>query len=135
MSERILRDTGATLGVTFYSGETAQNADGAVTVTITRDDGTAVVTGAATTNAGTGVYQYVLAPQTNLDLLTAAWSGSFGGVAQKITTRIEVAGGFYVSIPEIRALPGLTSTTSFPTDKLKKARDWFENLAEAYCGV
>ncbi len=133
--QRVLRNTQATLEVTFYSGGVAADADGAVTVDITRADGTAFATGAATTKppATTGIYRYTLAPQADLEYFTLVWQGAFGAVTQKITTHAEVAGAFYVPLADIRALDGLTSATTFPNAKLDEARQWFEDLAEDYC--
>jgi hypothetical protein len=132
--QRALRNTQATLEVTFYSAGVAIDADGAVTVDITRADGTAFATGAATTHPGVGRYAYTLAPQTNLEYFTLVWNGTFGGVAQKITTHTEIVGAFYAPLNDIRAMKGLANTTDFPNAALEEARQWFEDLAEQYCG-
>jgi len=134
--QRVLRNTQATLEVTFYSAGVATDADGSVTVDITRADGTAFATGASTTKPGgtTGIYRYTLAPQANLEYFTLVWNGTFGGVAQKITTHAEIVGAFYVPVNDIRAMKGLANTTDFPTAALEEARQWFEDLAEQYCG-
>jgi hypothetical protein len=131
--QRALRNTQATLEVTFYSAGVATDADGAVTVDITRADGTAFATGAATTKpvGTTGIYRYVLAPQTNLEYFKLVWNGTFGGVAQKITTHAEIVGAFYVPVSDIKAMRGLTTET---TARVEEARQWFEDLAEGYCG-
>jgi hypothetical protein len=133
--QRALRNTQATLDVTFYSASVATDADGAVTVDITRADGTAFATGAATTHPGpTGTYRYALAPQTNLEYFTLVWTGTFASVVQKITTHTEIVGAFYAPLNDIRAMKGLSSTTDFPNARLEEARQWFEDLAEDYCG-
>jgi hypothetical protein len=129
--QRVLRNTQATLEVTFYSGGVATDADGAVTVDITRADGTAFATGAATTHGTTGQYKYTLAPQTNLEYFTLVWNGTFGGVAQKITTHTEIVGAFYAPVNDIAAMKGLSG---FSVAALEEARQWFEDLAEQYCG-
>ena len=138
MTDRILRNTAPTLQATFYIGETATPpSPNTATVTVTRADGTAIVTGAAATNAGTGIFSYVLDETytANLDLLTLDWTATFSGNPQVVRTYCEIVGGFYVSLAEIRALPGLSSTTSFTTATLGSARNWFEDLAEEFCGV
>lgn len=134
--KKVLRDAAVTLDVTFYSGETATEADGAVTIGITREDGTVLVAaGTATTNdPAVGVYKYTLAAQSQLDILTAKWTGVFGGATQTVRTTIEIVGGFYVALAEIRALQGLSSTTDFPLSKLQDARDWFEDEFEGFIG-
>jgi hypothetical protein len=129
--QRVLRNTQATLEVTFYSAGVATDADGAVTVDITRADGTAFATGAATTHGTTGQYKYTLAPQTNLEYFTLVWNGTFGGVAQKITTHTEIVGAFYAPVNDIAAIKGLSG---FSVAALEEARQWFEDLAEDYCG-
>lgn len=131
--QRVLRNTQATLEVTFYSAGVATDADGAVMVDITRADGTAFATGAATTHPGVGRYAYTLAPQANLEYFTLVWNGTFGGVAQKITTHAEIVGAFYVPLADIRAMKGLSDTVAFSNQKLEEERQWFEDLAEDYC--
>jgi hypothetical protein len=132
--QRALRNTQATVEVTFYSAGVATDADGAVTIDITRADGTAFATGAATSHPGVGRYAYTLAPQTNLEYFTLVWNGTFGGVAQKITTHAEIVGAFYAPLNDIRAMKGLANTTDFSNAALEEARQWFEDLAEDYCG-
>jgi hypothetical protein len=132
--QRVLRNTQATLEVTFYSAGVATDADGPVTVDITRADGTVFVAGAATTHPDVGRYAYTLAPQTNLEYFTLVWNGTFGGVAQKITTHTEIVGAFYAPLNDIRAMKGLANTTDFPNATLEEARQWFEDFAEQFCG-
>lgn len=132
--QRVLRSTQATLEVTFYSGLTATDADAAVTVDVVRADGTSIVTGGATTKPGgtTGLYQYTLAPQANLDALTLTWTGTFGSIVQKATTRAEIVGGYYVSLHDLQAESGLATKSAAV---LLEARQWFEEKAEKWCGV
>ena len=54
-SRQILVDTAETLSVTFYSGETATDADGAVTIGIVSEPGgTTVPSGTSTSSSGWG---------------------------------------------------------------------------------
>ncbi len=135
--QRVLRDVQAQPEVTFYVGTTATDADGAVTVDITRADGTVFATDAATTlvSVGSGTYRYTLAPQSALEYFTLRWEGTFGGVVQHITTHVEIVGGFIVGLADIRALEGLTNTTTFPNARLDEVRQQFEDKAEEFCGV
>ncbi len=135
--QRVLRDTRATPEVTFYVGTTPTDADGPVTVDIFRGDGSIFVTDAATVlqGAASGTYRYTLAPQATLELFTLQWEGTFGGVVQRITSQVEVVGGYYVSLVDIRAEDALSSTSLFPNAKLAEARQWFEDKAERFCGV
>jgi hypothetical protein len=121
--------------VTFYVGTTPTSADAAVTVDIFRADGSIFATDAATALQGTGVYRYTLAPQPDLELFRFVWEGTFGGVVQRITSEVEIVGGYYVSLADIRAENSLSNTTKFPNAKLAEARQWFEDKAERFCGV
>jgi hypothetical protein len=132
--QRVLRNTNATLEVTFYVAGVATDADAAVTVDITRADGTVFATGAATSHPGVGRYTYTLAPQTNLEYFTLVWSGAFTAVTQKITTHTEIVGAFYAPLSDIRAMKGLANVTDFPNAALEEARQWFEDFAEGFCG-
>lgn len=139
MSEAILRNVRATLQVTFYSGGSATSADGDVTVEVTGVcAGTATVASGTAVAAGTaspGVYTYALDPQTELDLLTTTWTGEFGAVAQSVQTITEVQGAFHVASSELRALPSLSSESTFPQARLESKRRVWEYLSETYCGV
>lgn len=132
----VRRQTKAEIRVTLYEGGVPADAIGTPTVTITRDsDGSAVVTGAATTKvpSTTGIYAYTLTPtQTaTLDLLTAQWSAILGGVTQVFTTQVEIVGGFLVSLEAIAAASGGAATTA----ELSEARDWAEEVLEESCST
>jgi hypothetical protein len=129
---RVLVNTPATLSATFYDGETVID-PGVTTITVTRADGTAVATGAATAGAGAAARTYTLAAQTRLDHLTATWTAADG--LRKVTTRHEVAGGFYATLPEIRGLDALANVTKYPTAKLEAARIQAEDRFEDATGV
>lgn len=127
---QVLINTPATLSVTFYDGETPTD-PGVTTVTITRADGTAVVTGAATGGTAANPRTYSLAAQTDLDRLTVLWEGASG---RKRTTYVDIVGGFIVELADIRAESNLADTSKFPTAKLEKAREWFTDLTTDFCG-
>lgn len=134
--DRLLRNTAATLSVTFYSDEAATDADGAVTVTVVADDGTVIATDAAT-SAGeedSGQYTYTLAPQTDLNRLTLTWTGTFSAVEQSLVTRAEVVGARLFTYAQARASDTLLANTSkYPTTVLERIRseveDEFESIA------
>jgi hypothetical protein len=131
-TQRVLRDTRAQPEVVFYVGTTPTDADTAVTVDIFRGDGTIFATDAATTHPATGHYVYTLAPQSALELFQFVWEGTFGGVVQRQTSYVEVVGGYVVSLADLQAESGLSTKTPA---QLAEARQWFEDRAEAYCGV
>lgn len=130
---RILVGAPATLTAVFYDGGEAPVDPGTVTVTITRADGTAVATSAATTGTGAAARTYQLPAQIRLDHLTAVWTASAG--ARQVTTRHEIVGGFYADLAEIRALDALTSTTKYPVELLDVARRQAEDRFEQATGV
>jgi hypothetical protein len=131
--QRVLRDTRAQPKVTFYVGTTPTDADAAVTVDIFRADGSIFATDAPTTGPSpTGTYTYTLAPQSVLERFQLVWEGTFGGVVQRQTSYVEVVGGYVVSLADLQAESGLSTKTPA---QLAEARQWFEDLAEQYCGV
>jgi hypothetical protein len=136
--QRVLRNTQATLEARFYDSGVLVDATGAVLVDITRADGTIFATGAATTKppATTGIYRYTLAPQASLEYFTLDFYGTFGGVVQHHPPiYAEIVGAFYVAIADLRAMNGLSNVTAFPQELLEEKRQWFEDLAERFCGV
>lgn len=136
--QRIVRGLSATLSHTFYSdGVATDPSPDSATVTITRDNGTAVVTDAATTNAGTGVVTYTLTPaQTaTLDILSVAWTATFGGQAQAFIDVVEVAGDVLFTVAQARALKPLDNTTTYTTQRILDARTMAETALEDACKV
>lgn len=130
--QRILTNTAPVLKHTFYDGETGATVAG-VTVTVTRDDGTVLVTGAAAAVTGTEwSYTLPVAYTGQVDVLQVTWTAT-GGRAE--SDYVEVAGGFHVTLMQIRQLPDLSDQAKFTTDKLEQARMWWEDLSEEYCGV
>jgi hypothetical protein len=133
-TERVLRNTAATITVTFYNGTTAVDADGNVTVTVTRADGTILLSTPATNEAGTGVYSVVIPPQATLNMLTVTWTGLFTGTSITIESSVEIVGGFYFSIAELRGYDSvLANTTRFPNSALIDARTSVEAEFEDIC--
>lgn len=138
---RVLRNTVSTLSVTFYVDGTATDPTGnTATVTITREDGTAFATNAATTRTGTGVYTYSLAAQTALDNLKLVWTGTFAGASQSVTTYCEVVGGHLFTEAEARAFKVggtavLSDATLYPDTTIAEGRDAVTQLLEDSTGV
>jgi hypothetical protein len=133
--QRVLRDTRAQPQVEFFVGTTSTAADGAVTVDVFRADGTIFATDAATVHGAAGLYTYTLDPQSVLERFQLVWEGTFGTVVQRITSYVEVVGGYYAALADIRALQGLSDAVAFPNAKLAESRQWFEDKAESHCGV
>lgn len=131
-AERILKGAAATMTSYKLSGAGEPVAPaGAVTVTITRADGTAVATGAATTtDAVTKQVSYALSAANNtlLDWLTAVWTDTD---TTTWTTYHEVVGAFYFSVADaIRIDPNLDSSRISP-ERLRAVRDEVERELES----
>lgn len=136
--QRIVQGLSATLQHTFYSDGVATNpSPDSATVTITRHDGTAIVTAQAAIEGGTGIVSYTVTPTHTalLDTWTVAWTATFGGQAQTFTDVVEVAGGVLFTLVQARALKPLDSLTAYPTAAIVEARTMVETALEEACGV
>lgn len=130
---RALRASGATLSHTFRVGETATDAAGAVSVAVTRLDGTPVQSGAAT-HPGVGQYAFALGPVAQLDALTVTWTGTVAGAARTETDLVEVVGGYLFELADLRS-EYKPDPTRFPTSVLEAKRTAAEVECEDICGV
>lgn len=132
--ERVLRNTAATVSVTFYSGSSPVEADGAVAVVAKKADGSTLFSTNATNDPAVGVYSVVIPAQANLNFLTLSWTGSFTGTPVTIESKVEIVGGFYFSIGELRAYDSAFSNlTRFPDELLVTIRDQVEAEFEDIC--
>ena len=132
--QTVIVNTPFTTSVTFeVDGVATDPSPATATVTITRDNGTAIVTNVAATRTGVGVFAYPLTVAQNslMDVLTARWTSSLG----VLETTTEVAGGFMFTIAQARALPPLNSTQTYSTQQIVDARTMAENAIEDACGV
>lgn len=139
---RVLRGSDATiLSPVFVAadGETPTDCDTDPTCTVVDHAGTALADAAVTaTSTEDGAYtaQLTAADHTaNLDRLTLTWTGEVAGATQTHTAEVDVAGGFYASLPSIRQMPGLTSPSDYPTERLREVREEFERLVDDYRGM
>lgn len=132
---RVLRNTSSTLFETFYADEVATLADGAVTVSVTRQvDGTVVNTGSATIDGDS--YRWAFPAQDNLDSLVVAWTGTFSGISQTIYDHIEVVGNRIFSIEDARALDdAFADPADYPSDLLDLRRTEVEAEFERITGT
>lgn len=130
---RVARTAAATLSHTFLVGETPTDSTTTVTVSITDANGTVVATGSATHGA-TGVYTFALPPQANLALLSVAWTATISSATVVETDPVEIVGGFFFSLAEIRAADAtLADTVKYPTAALVQARLETEVECEDIC--
>ena len=135
-SRFVVRNSAETLTAVFYSGETATDADGAVTIGIVDAAGaTVVASGTSASKTATGTYAYSLAGQSNLKEMTVTWSGTWGS-AVSFTTTTEVVGNFYTTPAEVRALDMIAGETStFPAADLVGAINYATNVIDDFCGA
>jgi len=132
-AQRVLRGVTATINVTFadQNGEPAAAA-GTVTVDVTKADGTAVVTGGTTSaGTGTGAFTYSLAAQANLELLTVVWKDNG---AARLTTLVEVVGGYYFTVAEARAFDNKITLELATDAKIIAVRREVEDECERITG-
>lgn len=130
----MLRGSPATLRFTNLDQDGAATAAaGAVTLGIVRGDGSQLVAPGASTT-GSNPYEYILAASGTalLDQLTVTWSDA--GNASTHQTIVDVAGGYYLTLAEMRGLPNLADDTKISDAKLLDARRWFEDRFERYTG-
>lgn len=126
MVDRVLQNTPATLTATWsVDGVATDPTPQTVTVDVFRANGTQIVTAAAATRTGTGVYALELdtANTALLDQLTARWTSSLGA----LTTTIEVVGGFLFSTAQAQQVPALSGLTA---GQLRQLRTSVEQLIE-----
>jgi hypothetical protein len=138
MLDRYQRGVSATLTLAVQVNEVGTDpSPDQATVTITRADGTALVTDGAAVNGDSGGFQYVLTPAQTalLDLLTVDWTFTLGGEAQTLTTYAEIVGGFHFNLAELRQFDPIDNQLQYSTDRLRRARTLAETAIEDACGV
>jgi hypothetical protein len=134
--DRILWGVSATLSQTVSVAElgTDPNPD-AATVTITRADGTPVVTDATVVNGPNGGFTYTLTPAQTalLDTLTATWTFTLNGFVQHLTSQVEIVGGYHFGLSQLRTMQPLSDQNAYSTAKLLDARTLAETTIEQAC--
>jgi hypothetical protein len=130
--QRVQQNQPVTLTATWGDGDDTVD-PGAVTITVTSDDGTEIVTDQATDGTdSTRTYDLDAAGTASLDLLTAQWTAEDGSV---LTTYIEVVGGFLFTIAAARQRSPLGDDTAYPTELLRAYRTMAELALEDVCGI
>lgn len=138
VDQRILVGPTSTLRATItdQEGEADASVDANVTVSITRLDGTAVVSDVAA-SCTNGEATYSLAAQTSLDYLTCVWKVS--GV-ERARTYVDVARRYYFSLTRLGQEDGVSTALAagsgdHTNSKLAEARLYAESLVESVTGV
>jgi hypothetical protein len=134
---RVQKTTQLTMSHTFIVDDVATDAAGAVTVNVKRWDGTVVQTGTAShTSGNVGQYDFVVTggsagTTAQLDALTVEWTGTIGGAAVTVADDIEVVGGFWFGIAQLRARHKVFANAStYPGSALADSRIIVENEGE-----
>lgn len=131
-----LVNTAATFGVDFGTGSSL----GAVTVDITRADGTLLVDDGATTDVGDGTYTFELSVglNTKIDLLRLEWTVT--STSEVVPTHEEIVGTLLFTIAEARGArftgqqAPLSNTTTFPDAVIARTREQIVSMFEQKTG-
>lgn len=130
-----LVNTSPTFGVDFGAASV-----GAVTVTITRSDGTAVVTADPTTDNADGTYEYQLSVANNnrVDLLRLDWTVT--STTETITVYEDIVGSLLFDIDQARnkTITGnqtpLSSSVTYADSEIARMRELITEQFEARTG-
>lgn len=129
-----LVDTQCVMRISWEPQGTATDV-GTVVVTVTRGDGTTLVTDAATTNNADGTYDYTLTPANNsqVDRLRFDWKRSSNN--EIVTTYEDIVGGFLFTESEARAFDDqvLADAATYTDQDIIEARDRATTIFEDYC--
>jgi hypothetical protein len=114
-------------------------ASGDVVVTVARLDGTIVQGPVTATPDGADGYAFTFAGSDVLDELMLTWAAQVGGDAIILDQDvIQVVGGFYLGLGEIRAIDpvfqGVSGLARYPTQDLIERRIETEDEFERICG-
>lgn len=135
-----LVDTAATFGVDFGTGSSL----GAVTVDITRGDGSSLVSAGSTTDNTDGTYSYALTAALNdrLDLLRLVWTVT--STSELVVTHEEIVGsllftiagarGFKAKADATSALKPLGNSSEYTDTMIALQRDEITDLLEGWTG-
>ncbi len=140
---RVLQSTTAkvALPVTTDLDEIPTTAGTAIAVTATTANGSALAGGTITVSSADstrpGVYYATLSAThtANLNVLTLTTTATVSSNTQTFVQSVEVVGAHYVTIADIRALPGMADVDKFPTALLRQVRDQFEDMVESITGT
>lgn len=131
MPTRIVAARPTTLEVEFRDDDGALVDPGTVTVAAVRDNGDTQTIAADVDGTGAAARTVALTAAEvgdTPDLLTVTWTSASQGTR---TQHVEVVGGWIVEIGDVRGddLPAAI----FSAAQLRRARDWFEEVAEDFC--
>lgn len=139
---QVLKATSAQPRGLFYADGALVDLDAAVpVVTLTKPDGTAGPASGTVTRITTGTYAFTLtaASTAELTVYSVNWTGNVGGLAQTITTSVEVVGDYLFTLAALRAVKvggtaAFTDTTAYPAQLLIDRRAEVTDDFAARCG-
>lgn len=127
LDRRVRKGATDTLTALFYDGGETIVDKGVVTYSVASDLGTVLQSGTATNTAGTYTFPLGTTATAAIDRLTVTWTS--GTEVQQ--TFVEVVGGFYFDLAELRASQDLSSAVTYPTERLRGARQWIETIIDS----
>lgn len=131
-TERALRGAPWTAAVAFTVDGVVSD-PGVVSVVVTRADGTQVTAAYADgTGAAPRTFALTSGMLSELDVLSVAWTSATLG---KLTSRVEVVGGYLFSLAEARSMRPLDDTVKYPASAVVAARLLAESALEDACNV
>lgn len=119
--------------------ETATDTTGTPTVVaVSRVTGDTMTAPAVTTLTAAGAYSCALTAAVHtvaLDIIDLTWSGTVSTQTRTFTQTVEVVAGFYISVPELRAIPTLSDAATRPVAQLRKFRTEGEDVCDEARGT
>ncbi len=132
MLTRVQQTTKVTVSHTFRVDGQLTDAAGAVTATVKRLDGTAVVGAGSVNHDSLGVYSVALPTSAVPDTWTLDWSGSLSGATVIVRDIVEIVGDFLFGTNEVRTEYNL-AVNKYPDAMLVQKRIEVENECEDIC--
>lgn len=135
MINSILKATPATLELPVYLAGVLSDLDANPTLVITDGNG-AVVSSGAVARPGVGIYRSTLPAQSNLKVLSAAWSGVLAGEPLTLYQDYEIVGNLLFTEAEARNAKvvggqnALADETKYPDAHIAKWRSTITELFE-----
>lgn len=131
---RIEQTVRLTLTKTFRPDGQLTDATGDVTATLKRLDGT-TINSAVAAHPDVGVYTYTPPEQPQPDYLTLDWTGTLAGAAVSIRDFVEIVGGFYFGLTQVRdEYSDLQNVAKWPNAKLAAKRVEVEQECDTLTG-
>lgn len=134
--ERVVAGEPVTLTLEVESNDALHDADALPTLQVLREDGTELApTGTHSVHDSVGLYHYDLAPAwvADVDRITGLWSYAVSAKPFVVKHEIDVAGGRYFDIDDLRALPDVDDEGAYPDARVERARRWIEAIVDRHC--